>query len=272
MKLVITSLALLLASVLPSEARQLKLDISDGRVTLDAVNVPAQQILAEWARVGGTKVVGAEKITGAPLTLKLTDLNERQALDIILRNVAGFIAAPRSAAASPGASAYDRILIMATSTVAAAPANTRNGGRPGSPNAADRRMPPRPPQMPVPDEAPPEFVEEQMEEPPVNMGDAAPVFSFPNPQGAASPVFVPVPPDQNNGQTAQPVITLQPGQNGPTIYNFVPNMPSGAPGMATPPTGFTVFGSPTPGMIQVPQPPAQGQTPPPAPPVRPPGD
>ena len=56
------------------------------------------------------QVVGADKITGAPLTLKLVDMPERQALDIILRNVAGFMAAPRTAAAAPGASAYDRIL------------------------------------------------------------------------------------------------------------------------------------------------------------------
>ena len=83
---------------LPASARNsLKLEINDGRVTLDATSVPVRQILAEWARVGGTKVVGAEKITGAPLTLKLVDMPERQALDIILRNVAGYMAAPRRA-------------------------------------------------------------------------------------------------------------------------------------------------------------------------------
>jgi hypothetical protein len=51
-----------------------------------------------------------------------------------------------------------------------------------------------------------------------------------------------------------PTITIQPG--GPTIYNFVPNgtaaTPS-APATGVPP-GFGVVGSPTPGMIQVPQP------------------
>ena len=118
MKRLIPALGLVLACALPADAQQLQLAISDGRVTLDATSVPARQILAEWARIGGTKVVGAEKITGAPLTLKLTDVPEKQALDIILRNVAGFMAAPRQASAAPGASAYDRILIMATSSVA----------------------------------------------------------------------------------------------------------------------------------------------------------
>src|SRR5262245_39842725 len=95
----------------PAYAQQnVKLEITNGRVNLDATSVPARQILAEWARVGGTKVVGAEKVTGMPLTLKLVNTPERQALDIILRNVAGYMAAPRSASAAPGASGYDRIL------------------------------------------------------------------------------------------------------------------------------------------------------------------
>src|SRR5262245_13961885 len=129
MKHLIAALGLVLAGALPAVAQQVNLKISNGRVTLDATNVPVRQILAEWARVGGTKVVGAEKITGAPLTLKLADMPERQALDIILRNVAGFIAAPRRAADS-GASAYDRILVLATSSVVPPTTATASGGRP----------------------------------------------------------------------------------------------------------------------------------------------
>ena len=59
-------------------------------------------ILTEWAKLGGTKVVGAERISGAPLTLKLDDVTEAQALEIILRSVAGYMAAPRRASATPG--------------------------------------------------------------------------------------------------------------------------------------------------------------------------
>ena len=108
----------------PAGAQHLVLQIHDGRVTLEATAVPARQILAEWARVGGTRVVGGDKITGQPLTLKLVNVPERQALDIILRNVAGYMAAPRLASAVPGASAYDRIMILATTSAPApAPAN-----------------------------------------------------------------------------------------------------------------------------------------------------
>ena len=116
----------ILALAWPAHAQQMSLQMKDGRVSLEANAVPVRQILAEWARVGGTKIVGADKITGAPLTLHIVNMPERQALDIILRNVAGFMAAPRLASAAPGVSGYDRILIMATSS---APAPARDGSQ-----------------------------------------------------------------------------------------------------------------------------------------------
>ena len=106
---------LVLAFSAPASAQQLKLEFHDGRVTLDAAAVPVRTILSEWARLGGTKVVGAERIAGAPLTIHLENVPEAQALEVVLRNVAGYMAAPRSAASAVGASAYDRILVMPTS-------------------------------------------------------------------------------------------------------------------------------------------------------------
>lgn len=261
MKAAITALGLVLGLALPAGAQHLTLHIGDGRVTLDAVDVPARQILAEWARVGGTRVVGAEKITGGALTLKLTDMPERQALDIILRNVAGFMAATRADSAPAGASAYDRILIMATSTVAPSAANA---GRPGVQQAgAGRRVPPRPPDLPPSmGDDPPEY---PIEDDQTDTG-APPVFAFPNqPNAPNMPVFMPMqgnPPGVGTG----PVITLEPGQNGPAIYNFVPANPGGE--QAPQNQGFTIIGSPTPGMIQVPQP---AVPPTPSPTQRPPG-
>ena len=113
--------------------------MQDGRVTLEANAVPVRQILAEWARVGGTKIVGGDKITGAPVTLKLVDMPERQALDIILRNVAGFMAAPRLATAAPGASAYDRIMILATTQRPGASGGHRTRGTPTPHNGGPAR-------------------------------------------------------------------------------------------------------------------------------------
>jgi hypothetical protein len=287
MKRLLTAVGLLVTFAIPASAQPLKLQIANGRVTLDAVNVSARQILAEWARIGGTKVVGAD-------TLKLVDMPERQALDIILRNVAGFMAAPRAAAAAAGASTYDRILVMATSAGAAQAAST-SPGRPGTNvvngamNGTQRRVPAARPPSPADgddadDEAESGTVSDQSER--MNQ----PVFTFPGPgaqaPGMGQPVFNPIQggqmgqqfqpqggypptgpasgltnPGYQNGQT--PVINLQP-PGGSTVYTFSPT--GAAPGVAPPPsTTFGIVGAPTPGMIQ--QPVAPGQ---PVPPQRPP--
>jgi hypothetical protein len=280
MKSLCSAVAVILMSALPAQAQQLTLQINSGRVTLDAVNVPARQILAEWSRIGGTKVIGAEKITGTPLTLRFVDMPERQALDIILRNVAGFMAAPRQASAVPGASAYDRILIMATSSVVPAqPAAGRNTPAPNfgaAMNGTQRRLAPRPPNLPpgVGDE-PAQDDQGAPDDPADNGVPEQPVFTFPPPQqqgGANNPVFVPMP-STGFGTAAPgtaPVITLQPGANGPTIYNFVPTDQQGAPAQSQPTTTpFGVIGSPQPGMILTP--PTQPAVSQPPPPTRPPG-
>src|SRR5262245_25725026 len=101
MRAVWTSLVVL-ALAAPASAQQLKMSFNQGLVSVDATQVPVRQILAEWAKLGGTKVVNGERVTGSPVTLKLVDVPEAQALEIILRNVAGYMAAPR-AAASAGA-------------------------------------------------------------------------------------------------------------------------------------------------------------------------
>ena len=109
--LLIAALSFLVAA--PVGAQQLKVSFNEGLVSVDANAVSVRQILNEWAKQGGTKVVGVERITGAPLTIKLIDVPESKALEVILRSVAGYMAAPR--AAGTGASMYDRILVMATS-------------------------------------------------------------------------------------------------------------------------------------------------------------
>jgi len=268
----LVTLVLVLATASAVDAQQLQLRIEDGRVNLDAVSVPARQILAEWARVGGTKIVGAEKIAGIPLTLKLVDTPERQALDIILRNVAGFMAAPRSASAAPGASTYDRILILATTSAPApAAANARPNASPGMAGIGPGgpRVPPRPPNLPPsPAETSAEDQQATDRNDTADTGMTQPVFTFPAPPGVPNGPGVPGQP----AAAGPPVFTFQPNANGqPTIYNFAPNgTPLPAPTPTTP--GFAVIGSPTPGLIQQPPQPAQqtpGQQQQPAP--RPPG-
>jgi hypothetical protein len=74
-------------------AQQVKIAFHDGQVSVDSNGAPPRAILAEWSKVGGTNIVNAERVIGAPLTLKLVDVPEAQALEIILRSVAGYMAA-----------------------------------------------------------------------------------------------------------------------------------------------------------------------------------
>jgi hypothetical protein len=115
----IAAIGLVVGFTGPASAGEIKLAIRDGRVTLDARDVPVRDILTEWARVGRTKIVNAEKITGGPVTMQLTDVPERQALEILLRSVSGFMAAPRASIVAD-ASVYDCILIMPTTRPATA--------------------------------------------------------------------------------------------------------------------------------------------------------
>jgi len=109
-------LACLLASASAASGQEpLVLDIRNGQVTVKAQNIPLRVILNEWARVGGTNVVGADRIAGAPVTIELNAVPERQALDVLLRNVSGYVLAMRPSGVT-GASVYNRILIMPPST------------------------------------------------------------------------------------------------------------------------------------------------------------
>ena len=87
-----------------------------------ATDATVRQILAEWARVGQTKIVNVERIPGGPMTLELTDVPEQDALDILLRSVSGYIAAPRPVAVA-SLSRYDRILVLPTAGHARPPAS-----------------------------------------------------------------------------------------------------------------------------------------------------
>ena len=132
----------LIACAWPAGAQQpVTLRFSNGLVSLRVQNAPVRAILAEWSRLGGTTIVNGERVTGAPVTLELTDVPERQALDIVLRTVAGYMLGPRRAG-STGASAFDRIMILPTSV---APRNPPPAATAAAGPAVPRPVMPRPP-------------------------------------------------------------------------------------------------------------------------------
>ena len=185
-------------------AGDLKLSISNGRVTLVATDVPLRQILDEWARVGQTTIVNGDKLTGPPLTLQLIDRPEREVLDLLLRSASGYIASQRQVSIA-GASGFDRVMILPVSRGPVGPAVT-------TPTAFNNRpvtmqqMP-----MPVPDDDDP-----VVEQPQVMPPGAVPV----NPAGVANiPGIVQAP----NGPNGQPPVLTAPRPG------MLPAPPAGQP-------------------------------------------
>jgi hypothetical protein len=91
---------------------QVQLTMDRGRVTLTARSATIRQILAEWERVGQTKVVNGDRLPGGLLNLELPNMPEQQALDIILRSVSGVLFAPRTELAAGNISAFSQIILM----------------------------------------------------------------------------------------------------------------------------------------------------------------
>jgi hypothetical protein len=209
-------------------AGELTVKLAGGRATVIAKDVTLRQILAEWARVGNTRFVNSEKLSGGPMTLELVDVPEKEALDILLRSAAGYMTGPRPAGVV-GASLYDRVMILPTSRPPAATAiNT-----PPSPFAnrsALQQMPPQPP--PDDDDGEP--------------GDQGPVpppgmlpFGPNNPNAAPLPGQMPPNPNANpnnpNALPTQPAVTApRPGQL-PQQQPINPYSPMGRPNSV--PTG-----------------------------------
>ena len=95
-----------------ASADGLEFAVGQGRVTLIAAGVPLRDVLAAWARDGSTRFVGAEPIGASPVSLHLVNVAEHEALRLLLRPAAGYLAARRAAPVA-GASIYDRVKVRA---------------------------------------------------------------------------------------------------------------------------------------------------------------
>jgi hypothetical protein len=120
--MLVAGCAALLADAALAQNPKVTLSLENGRVTLVTKDATPAEIMQEWARVTGANVVNGERLTGAPLTLTLNGVSEREALDAVLRSAAGYMVAERAADSGGGPSLFDRILIMPTSSAPAGPA------------------------------------------------------------------------------------------------------------------------------------------------------
>jgi hypothetical protein len=221
--------ALLLLLAASTASAQVQLSLSNGRVTLTATNATVRQILTEWARVGQTKIVNVERIPGAPLTLQLTNVPEQEALDILLRSVTGYMAAPRPVPVA-NLSHYDRILVLPT---AALPRTAVTASPAASPVLQ------RPP-------APQQTIEDNDDQPSVVQQPRGPLFPTFQLQQNGSP---------QGGAAASPGgFPVQPAAGAANGPGERPNGPSG-------PFPAGAVGTPRPGMVI--QPAVQPGTPPP---------
>ena len=238
MKRLAFALFLVTCSATHSWAGSLTLSVRDGLVSVDAQDVTLRQILAEWARVGHTRIINAERVAGGPITLKLNAVPEKQALDIILRTIPGYMAVPRATQVAD-ASLYDSILIMATTTAVAAPRPQQPGpvfpGQGG--NVTQLRQPQPAPLSPGMLLDPPNSAD-QMDDPALAAAAAAGLVPVPALQPAPGAISSPL------------TLPGQPRPAQPTPGTSTPTNPWNAP-----------IGTPQPSLA--PPPPVE-QTPPPA--------
>lgn len=87
----------------------------NGQVTLISNGATLQEILREWTVRGGTPFVGAERLSGAGLTLQYSKQSETEVLRSLLRAASGLILAPRREG-SVGVSQFEAVYVLATST------------------------------------------------------------------------------------------------------------------------------------------------------------
>lgn len=123
-----------------------KLDVSfdKGLVTIEAQNVTVREILLEWGRKGGSRIVNAEKLAGPVLPfVEFRAEPEVVVLRSLLRDVPGYGAAPRLTDVA-GASTIEAVFILATRSVPVSRASPV--GAPTQNNSPAQQLMPQQPQ------------------------------------------------------------------------------------------------------------------------------
>jgi hypothetical protein len=216
-----------------------RLTIRDGSVWLATDRATASEILAEWARVGQTRIINGERVPGGPMTLELNGVPEQQALEVVLRSASGFLALARSIAradaSSPSmTSRFERIMVLPVSTAPPGPGAVAAAGPVTGPVPVAGSVPFQPT---VPDGL---------------QRRRGAVSSASTPQRIIGPDGLPLPDDQEDAPPGPPAGAMPPGFGLPPVQTA-----PGAPGAIPPAPGavpVSPAGVPTPGMI-VPGPP-----------------
>jgi hypothetical protein len=84
-----------------------------GRVTLAAGEAPLGDVLAEWGRVGGTRITGIERLAPVRLTKVVVAADERTVLEELIGSTSGLITKDR-AEPRTNASRFESVAIVAS--------------------------------------------------------------------------------------------------------------------------------------------------------------
>ena len=250
--LVLSSLAV--AASASTASADVQLTLTNGRVSIVAKDATLRQILAEWSRVGQTKIVNGDRVPGGPISIELIDVSEQEALEILLRSLSGYVAAPRPVAEANTAnlSQFDRIVVMPTSAPPPSPLRAASTPAPTfpQPNAYQAGVveddqegaPPQPgaTRAPVFNAYPQPQVVNGNQQSPNQLAPAQGPLSLPQqatPQsqqyaaptspfgGVAVPGMIAAPPQPQNGLSQQGPPQPQPGQAAPSGVIQPPKRP-----------------------------------------------
>jgi hypothetical protein len=100
--------ALSTASNLSADVR---ISMHEGQVSLSATDATVAEILAEWARIGQTRILNTERIAPDRMTVDLQNVSEQAALEVVLRMTGGYLAVWRAVDIRDGSS-FERIVVM----------------------------------------------------------------------------------------------------------------------------------------------------------------
>jgi len=193
-----------------TQGRKLDVSFNNGNVTIMAENVTLREIMAEWGRKGGSRIVNAEQLGGGAIPyIEFKDQPEVVVLRSLLRDVPGYGAAPRIAPAAT-ASSLEAVFILASRTVPVS-------GASAAPPAA------QPIQQPIQQPSQPQAVPQPV------------AGSVDNEIPPVRPVAGEVPPSTPGGTPTANNPNLRPGPGG-TVTSTIPGVViPGAPTPATPP-------------------------------------
>jgi hypothetical protein len=188
-------LVLSLSTAAPAPAAdRVRLQIQDGRVWLSAADATVPEILAEWSRVGSTRITNAERLRAPRVTTHVEAMPEAQALDLLLRSTGGYVAVSRVDGPAT-ASQFAQIVIIEKS--------------PGAGAAAERQSVPPPLPAPAVPALPPAMRSSTLVRPLIGP-DGRPV---PDDQDEVTPVYAQPPaPPARAPRAPLPGYSLRPGE------------------------------------------------------------